>query len=100
MKKILIKTVQEGTGTKAVTPGLEVGGKTGTAHIVEAGEYVYKYNTSFLGFANDAENGYTIGVVVIKPKRNHFAAQTAVPVFKEIVDLMVDENYLKPNIVE
>lgn len=100
MKKILIKTVEEGTGTKAITPGLEVGGKTGTAHIVEAGEYVYKYNTSFLGFVNDADNRYTIGVVVIKPKRNHFAAQTAVPVFKEIVDLLVDENYLKPNIVQ
>ncbi len=100
MKKILIKTVQEGTGTKAITPGLEVGGKTGTAHIVEDGEYVYKYNTSFVGFANDGEHKYTIGVAVVQPKSNHFAAQTAVPVFKDIVDLLVDENYLKPDIVK
>ena len=100
MKKILIKTVQEGTGTKAITPGLEVGGKTGTAHIVEDREYVFKYNTSFLGFANDATHRYTIGVVVVQPKNNHFAAQTAVPVFKDIVDLLVDENYLKPDVVQ
>ncbi|WP_345993442.1 penicillin-binding protein 2 [Sulfurimonas sp. HSL-1716] len=100
MKKILIKTVQEGTGKKAITPGIEVGGKTGTAHIVEEGEYVYKYNTSFLGFANDASHKYTIGVVVVQPTNNHFAAQTAVPVFKKIVDLLIDENYLKPNIVK
>lgn len=100
MKNILIKTVQEGTGTKAITPGLEVGGKTGTAHIVEDGEYVYKYNTSFIGFANDAKSNYTVGVVVVQPQRSHFAAQTSVPVFKDIVDLLVDENYLKPNIVK
>jgi cell division protein FtsI (penicillin-binding protein 3) len=37
MKKILIKTVNKGTGKKAITTGLEIGGKTGTAHIVEKG---------------------------------------------------------------
>ena len=100
MKKILIKTVMEGTGTKAITPGLEIGGKTGTAHIVEEGAYVYKYNTSFVGFVNDGKHSYTIGIVVIQPKRDHFAAQTAVPIFKDIVDLLIEENYLKPNIVQ
>jgi cell division protein FtsI (penicillin-binding protein 3) len=100
MKKILIKTVMEGTGTKAITPGLEIGGKTGTAHIVEEGSYVSKYNTSFLGFVNDGKHSYTIGVVVIQPKRDHFAAQTAVPVFKQIVDTLTEEKYLKPNVVQ
>lgn len=98
MKSILIKTVNEGTGVKAKTEGLEVGGKTGTAHIVEDGKYVNEYNTAFIGFANDEESRYTIGVIVIRPKKSQFAAQTAVPVFKNALDIMVEEGYLKPNI--
>ena len=100
VKKILIKTVNEGTGKKAITPGLEIGGKTGTAHIVEKGKYIHKYNTAFMGFANDKKHNYIIGVVVVKPKKSHFAAQTAVPVFKKAVDIMIEEGYLEPDVVQ
>lgn len=100
MKDILIKTVNEGTGIKTKTQGLEIGGKTGTAHIVEEGEYVNEYNTAFVGFANDKSRKYTMGVIVIKPKKSQFAAQTAVPVFKGAIDIMVQEGYLKPDIVQ
>ncbi len=101
MKKILVKTVLEGTGKGTITPGLEIGGKTGTAHIAERKGYVNKYNTSFLGFANDAQgHRYTIGVTVVKPKKYHFASLTAVAVFKKIVDMMVREGYLVPEIPE
>lgn len=100
MKDILIKTVNEGTGTKAKTQGLEVGGKTGTAHIVEDGKYVSEYHTAFIGFANDTKSKYTIGVIVIRPKKSQFAAQTAVPVYKKIIDILIEEEYLKPNVVE
>lgn len=98
MKKILIKTVNEGTGVKAITQGLEVGGKTGTAHIVEGGIYVKKYNTSFIGFTNDANRHFSIGVSVIKPTKSQFASLTAVPVFKKAVDIMIEDGYLKPDI--
>ena len=100
MQKILIKTVNEGTGVKTKTKGLVIGGKTGTAHIVEHGRYVNKYNTAFIGFANDETHNYTMGVIVVKPHISQFAAQTAVPVFKKAVDIMVEEGYLKPNIVK
>lgn len=97
MKSILKKTVREGTGTAARTAGLEIGGKTGTAHIAEHGHYVHKYHTSFIGFANDEKQRYTIGVVVIRPALAYrFAAQSAAPVFKNIVDIMIDEGYLHP----
>jgi len=99
VKKVLIKTVNQGTGTKAKTAGLEIGGKTGTAHIVEKGRYVRKYNTAFVGFVNDAKISYTIGVVVVQPKKSQFAAQTSVPVFKKAVDILVEEGYLQPDIV-
>lgn len=100
MKDILIKTVNEGTGTKAKTAGLEIGGKTGTAHLVENGQYVNEYNTAFIGFANDKKNKYSIGAIVIRPKKSQFAAQTAVPVYKKAIDILVEEGYLKPDIPE
>lgn len=103
MKKILIKTVQEGTGTKTKTKGLEIGGKTGTAHIAEKGEYVNKYNTSFIGFVNDGTTALTMGAVVIQPQKSQFASQTAVPVFKNAIDIMVEDGYLRksePDIIK
>ncbi|MDO8454925.1 MAG: penicillin-binding protein 2 [Sulfurimonas sp.] len=96
MQKILIKTVNEGTGYKARTEGLVIGGKTGTAHIVEEGTYVNKYNTAFVGFANDASNNYTIGVITAQPTSSQFAAQTSVPVFKKAVNIMIEDGYLTP----
>jgi cell division protein FtsI (penicillin-binding protein 3) len=100
MKKILIKTVNEGTGVGAKTPGIEIGGKTGTAHIAKNGQYVNSYHTSFVGFANDKKHSYTIGVTVIEPRTVYFAAITAVPVFKAVVDIMVEEKYLIPDPAE
>lgn len=100
MKQILIKTVNEGTGKFAKTPGLEIGGKTGTAHIAKKGKYVNSYHTSFIGFANDKDHQYTIGVTVVNPKTVYFAAITATPVFKDIVDLMIEDNYLTPEKIQ
>lgn len=99
MQKILIKTVQIGTGTGTKIEGLEVGGKTGTAHIAEDGEYVRVYNSSFFGFANDKKNKYTIGVLVREAKKKYayFAAQSAVPVFKEVIEKLVENGYLTPS---
>jgi cell division protein FtsI (penicillin-binding protein 3) len=94
MKKILVRTVKEGTGKKTDVEGLEIGGKTGTAHIAEKNRYIKEYHSSFFGFANDKKKKYTIGVTVVRPKNKYFASQTAVPVFREIVDLLVDEKFL------
>lgn len=98
LNKILIKAVEKGTAKAAKVKGVTVGGKTGTAHIATRGKYVNRYNSSFFGFANDEKNRYTIGVTVIEPKKVYFASQTAVPIFKEIVELLIDQEYLVPNI--
>jgi len=95
---ILLEVVKRGTGVKAQYPGLEIGGKTGTAHIVKNGHYVREYHSSFYGFANDKEgHKYTIGVLVIKAKyHKYFASQSAVPTFRRVVDTLVELDYLKP----
>ncbi len=100
VKKVLIKTVNKGTGVKAKTPGLVIGGKTGTAHMVEKGKYINKYNTAFMGFVNDKTHNYTVGVVIREPKKSQFASQTAVPVFKRAIDIMIEEDFLQPDIIK
>ncbi|MDD3344430.1 MAG: penicillin-binding protein 2, partial [Sulfurospirillaceae bacterium] len=99
MQKILMKVVEQGTGMGTKIEGLEIGGKTGTAHIAEDGEYVKVYNSSFFGFANDKKNKYTIGVLVREAKKKYayFAAQSAVPVFKEVIEKLVENGYLTPS---
>ena len=98
MQKILIKTVEKGTGEAAKTEGLIIGGKTGTAHIAHNGKYTNLYNSSFFGFANDKNHSYTIGVLVREPTKRYYyyASLTAVPVFKKIIDELIDEGYLVP----
>lgn len=96
MKEILIKTVNEGTGKGTIIKGLEIGGKTGTAKIAEKGRYSNLYNSSFFGFANDTKRKYTIGVLVRKPSKHYYyASLSAVPVFKGIVEVLVQENFLQ-----
>ena len=99
VKKILVKTVLKGTGKAAIYDGLEIGGKTGTAHIAGGGGYTNNYNSSFFGFANDKKNRFIIGVLVRVPKKkyNYYASQTAVPIFRQIVQKLVEEGYLTPN---
>jgi len=99
IQTILKEVVARGTGVKAQYPGLEVGGKTGTAHIAKNGRYVREYHSSFYGFANDKEgHKYTIGVLVIRAKKRYkyFASQSAVPTFRRIMDILVELDYLKP----
>jgi len=98
--EILIEDVERGIGINAKYDGLEVGGKTGTAHIAKNGYYVREYHSSFYGFTNDDEgHKYTIGVVVIRAKAKYayFASQSAVPVFRMIVGEMVKSGYLEPS---
>lgn len=99
IQSILKEVVARGTGVKAQYPGLEVGGKTGTAHIAKNGHYVREYHSSFYGFANDKEgHKYTIGALVIRAKKRYkyFASESAVPTFRRIMDILVELDYLKP----
>ena len=102
MKRLLKQTVKDGTGKAAYIQGLEIGGKTGTANIVEHGKYIKKYMSSFFGFVNDNTHKYTIGVTVNDPKGDkkhwyyYYASSSAVPVFRETVKILIKLNYLKP----
>lgn len=99
MKNILISAVEKGTGKKALTKGIIIGGKTGTARIAEKQGYTSnRYNSSFFGFADDAKHSYTIGVLVRNATKpySYYAAQSAVPMFKDIVDILIHQDFLEP----
>lgn len=101
IKRLLIAAIEKGTGKKAFTQGLIIGGKTGTARIAQKGGYTgNRYNASFFGFANDANNSYTIGVLVRNPTKaySYYAAQSALPIFKDTIDILVREGFLKPDL--
>jgi len=101
MKKYLIQTVEKGTGKNTIIEGIEIGGKTGTANIVENGRYQRKYMSSFFGFVNDDTHKYTIGVTVNEPVSRgknwyyYYASYSAVPVFREITKILLKLNYLE-----
>lgn len=100
---ILVEVVKRGTGVKAQYPGLVIGGKTGTAHIAKNGRYVREYHSSFYGFANDKKgNKYTIGVLVIRAKARYkyFASLSAVPTFRNIVQILAEQKHLIPDPAE
>ena len=96
---ILRKVVLQGTARATNVKGLFIAGKTGTAKINKNGEYIEGlYNTSFIGFVNDKTHKYTIAVLVVKPdKKHYFASQSAVVVFRKIVDIMLEMNFLHKN---
>jgi len=102
MNRILQKVVREGGAQGARYDGLIIGGKTGTAHISVKGSYENLYHSTFVGFANDEKNRYSIVVLTKEPKirYRHFASLTSVPTFKEIVGQMVELGYLHPQIKE
>jgi len=98
MLGILRKVVLKGTGKAAIVDGIFTAGKTGTAQRSEKGKYGKTYNSSFFGFANDENHRYTIGVTFINIKAkwpNYFASSSAVPTFKQIIDIMINQNLLK-----
>ncbi len=93
MQKLLVEAVEKGTGKNAQVKGMLVGGKTGTAHIIDkkTKRYSNHYNDVFVGFANAKEHRYVIGVLVIDPKTKKLASDTAAYVFKDVVKSLIDK---------
>ena len=99
--KILQEVVKRGTGVAGQYMGLDIGGKTGTAHIATSAGYTKLYHSSFFGFANDKfGKKYTIGVLVIKATKpfKYFASLSAVPTFKQITQALVEYEFLTPKL--
>jgi cell division protein FtsI (penicillin-binding protein 3) len=87
VRRMLLGVVDEGTALKAAIDNYELAGKTGTPRGSVRGRYVSgRYNPNFVGlFPGDAPQ-YVIVVKLTAPQSSIFAASTAAPVSKVILE--------------
>jgi cell division protein FtsI (penicillin-binding protein 3) len=90
MVSLLQSVVENGTGKTAKSDLISIGGKTGTSKIAADGKYVGgKYNSSFIGFF-PVENPKLICLVLVNsPKTEYYGGKVAAPLFKKIVERIV-----------
>jgi len=103
IKDIMRYVVQEGGGGAAKIVGYDIGGKTGTANKINAGEGTYSdsnYCSSFLGMAPMDDPQISILVMVDSPKGSYYGSTVAAPVAKAIFNdvlryLNIEPEYTK-----
>lgn len=84
---VLLRVVEEGTGTQAQIKGFRVAGKTGTAQKIDPVTKAYsakKHIASFVGFVSTNKPVFSMIVVIDEPKGQFYGGDVAAPVFKEI----------------
>ena len=82
---MLRDVVKRGTGTNAAIAGYAVAGKTGTAQIVESGQYEPgEYVASFVGIVPADRPQYVILIDVERPRGAYYGGTVAAPAFREL----------------
>jgi cell division protein FtsI (penicillin-binding protein 3) len=86
-RMLQMATETGGTATRAQAIGYSVGGKTGTAHTQEGGEYVgNRHRAWFVGMAPMGQPRVVVAVMVDQPSvGGHFGGDVAAPVFSQVV---------------
>jgi len=89
MVPILVRVVDEGTGRKARVRGYRVGGKTGTARVIDKHGTVIGYTSSFVGFAPADQPRFLVFALLSRPRRDlgvtPYGGSTAGPVVGEVL---------------
>jgi len=100
MKQMLHSVVLNGTAKKASVPGFKVSAKTGTAQIAKPGGGYEDNDTklgiyvhSAAGFAPTDNPEYAMLVKLDRPKTSKYAESTAVPLFGQISNFLLNFHY-------
>lgn len=80
VREMMVTTVEKGSGYQASVPGLQVGGKTGTAQV--GGERLP--HAWFSGFAQNEEKGVVIVVLV---ENSGEGSEVAAPIFAQLAQV-------------
>ena len=95
MKNLLYQVVESGSGVNAAIRNVRIGGKTGTAQIPSEDHKGYvpgRYISSFIGFTLDGDPGILCYVIIDSPKKVHYGSQVAAPIFKNIMNRIINYN--------
>jgi cell division protein FtsI (penicillin-binding protein 3) len=98
LRAMLLGVVETGTGKPARINGYLAGGKTGTARIplTNARGYSNQVMTTFIGMV-PVENPRLVTAVVMDSPDVHFAAATAAPAWKQIVEFALGYLRIPPS---
>ncbi|MEZ2656509.1 stage V sporulation protein D [Aneurinibacillus aneurinilyticus] len=87
VRRALESVVANGTGGNAYIDGYRVGGKTGTAQVVENGVYSKsKHIVSFIGFAPADDPQIIVYTAINNPKGIQFGGVVAAPIVRNILE--------------
>jgi membrane peptidoglycan carboxypeptidase len=90
VRHMLLDVVDEGTAVEAAIDNFMLAGKTGTPRSTVHGRYVAgRYNPNFVGIFPADNPQYVIVVKITAPQSSIYAAQTAAPVTKVILQAAV-----------
>lgn len=92
VKQFMADVVKRGTGVQADIEGVELCGKTGTAHMVRpngAGYYKNRYIASFGGFLPKDDPSLCLFIMVKDPRNVYYGGQVAGVCFKEIMQRII-----------
>ncbi len=90
VRHMLLDVVDEGTALQAALDNYLLAGKTGTPRATVRGRYIQgRYNPNFVGLFPGDNPQYVIVVKLTAPKAAIFAAETAAPVTKAILEAAI-----------
>jgi cell division protein FtsI/penicillin-binding protein 2 len=96
---MLTSVVEKGVAQLAKVPGYYVGGKTGTAQVVDPGTGRYSSDRkiiSFFGFAPAEQPKFLVLIKLDNPAGLSFASGTAAPMFRDLATRLLDYYRVPP----
>ncbi len=93
LQKMLLRVVEDGTGTNARVKYFKIAGKTSTAQRPVPGVGYEGYIPGFVGFPVGVDNPFVVFVYVERPVGRHYFGNTvAAPVFRKIAEYILYKN--------
>ncbi len=100
VSRMLVRVVDDGTGTNAQVAGYQVAGKTGTAQKPAEDRAGYEpgaYVGSFAGFAPADRPEVVVAVAVDEPKAGYYGGTVAAPVFADLMRFTLGHRRVPPS---